>query len=289
VNKKNILFTLLLLCCLILKGQQNSSFSSDMIFEKYLLQNNLLNDSKTLLEQYSSAQSLSNVQKDSINYFFGKTYYLLEKPGVSANYYSRVSKESNLFPESYAMRTYLLLSIKDTADLSQPFQSFQTNDPLTNEIELFCNASASLYNSDTTTFNYFNSKYSLPNSSLTEYEKKLTEIKNSIPVYKKSGMIAGSLSALIPGLGKIYAGKPKQGLTTFIPVFILGLQAYEAYKRSGVKSPWFIADSGLFTIFYIGNILGSALSVSVKRKEIQHEVNDQILLNMHIALQKLYK
>jgi TM2 domain-containing membrane protein YozV len=132
-------------------------------------------------------------------------------------------------------------------------------------------------------------QFSLAIPILIEHEKKLISIKNSIPVYKKSGIIAGSLSAIIPGFGKIYAGKPKQGLTTFIPVVLLGLQAYEAYRKGGVENPWFIADSGLFAIFYIGNIWGSALSVSIKRKEIQNDVNDQILLNMHIPLQKLYK
>jgi long-subunit fatty acid transport protein len=126
-----------------------------MLFEQYLLQNNLLTDSKTLLEQYSTSQSLTKAQKDSVNYYLGKTYYLLEKLGISANYFSGVSKESKLYTESFAMKTFLLLSINDTANLKHSSQSFQIDDPLTNEIALFCNASVSLYNRDTTTLNNF--------------------------------------------------------------------------------------------------------------------------------------
>ena len=116
----------------------------------------------------------------------------------------------------------------------------------------------------------------------------MLKIKHDIEkINHKSGLLAGCMSAVIPGLGKIYAGKTKQGLSSFLPVTLMGVQAYEAYRVSGIKSVRFILSAGLFSVFYFGNIWGSVLSVSVRREEINDEINNQILFNMRIPLQRI--
>lgn len=274
-----------------LKGQQIRSFSSDMLFEKYLLQNNLFDDSKTLLHSYSDSNNLTSKQKDSLNYYLGKTYYQLDISDSARNYFGKVNNESSLFTESVILKSFISLSDDDTCNVQNDLNNIQTNDKQLQEFILFTKASAYLLQHDTISFNKCKNSFTNNYPELTESEKKLNSIKNNLPNYHKSGFLAGTLSAIIPGLGKIYAGKTKQGLVSFFPIVFLGLQAYEVYasKNGGLKSPWFIANAGLFAVFYVGNIWGSALSVSVKRKELQHEVNDQILLNLRIPLQKLYK
>jgi len=222
-----------------------------MIFERYLLQNNLLSDSKTLLDQYSASGTLSLLQKDSINYYFGKTYYILDKPDTAAYFFSKVSKKSELYAESVFTKTYLCLNDADTSSLLCTLNSIQSDRPLTNELRSFTKASLFLYLRDTLNFNNCKSTFSDSVKDLTEFENKLVSIKNTIPKYDKSGFVAGALSAMVPGLGKIYSGKPKQGITTFLPVVLLGLQAFEAYSKGGIKSPCFIFDSGLLQFFIL--------------------------------------
>src|SRR5262249_3172854 len=52
----------------------------------------------------------------------------------------------------------------------------------------------------------------------------------------KSPALAGIYSALVPGLGKWYAGKKKQGIAAFLPIISLAALTYEAYRKDGVKS-----------------------------------------------------
>lgn len=261
-----------------------------MLFEQYLLRNQLLNDSKTLLHSYSDANKLSSSQNDSLNYYFGKTYYQLENFDSSKYFFAKVSTYSYLYTESCLTKSYISMSTGDTNNLQQDIEKIHCYDKKSEEFLNFTKASVYVMERDTINFNKCKRFFSNDYPDLSESEKKLISIKNNLPYYHKSGFIAGTLSAIIPGLGKIYAGKPKQGLVSFLPIVFLGLQTYEVYinKNGGIKSPWFIANAGLFAVFYIGNIWGSALSVSVKRNELYHEVNDQILLNLHIPLQKFY-
>jgi hypothetical protein len=66
----------------------------------------------------------------------------------------------------------------------------------------------------------------------------------------------------------------------------MGLMTWEAYKKAGLKSARFILTAAFFTVFYVGDIWGSVLSVSVNRIEKNNEINNQILLNLRIPLQK---
>jgi len=274
-----------------LKGQQTQSFSNDMQLEQYLLRNNLFDDSHTLLINYTGSERLTAAQKDSVNYFLGKTFLQLDRIDSAKYFFGNVSENAELFTESCLLKSFISLSSDDTCNVQTDLNRIQAKDKQIEEFLLFTKASAYLLKRDTVNFNRCKTSFTYNYPELTESEKKLISIKNNLPVYHKSGFLAGTLSALVPGLGKIYAGKTKQGLVSFLPVVFLGLQAYEVFisKNGGVKSPWFIANAGLFAVFYVGNIWGSALSVSVKRKELQHEVNDQILLNLRIPLQRLYK
>jgi hypothetical protein len=100
--------------------------------------------------------------------------------------------------------------------------------------------------------------------------------------------VAGIMSAIIPGSGKVYAGKTGQGVITFIQNVALGFQAYEAYRKDGWRSPRFLLYSSLFSFFYVGNIWGSTLTVNVRRQEFNDKINEQILVNMQIPLRTVF-
>ena len=105
---------------------------------------------------------------------------------------------------------------------------------------------------------------------------------------RKSPFLAGLMSTVIPGTGKIYSGKWRQGLISMVPLTLMGFQTYEAYRLQGVKSARFIVFGGLFSLFYIGNIYGSAVSVNVRKTEIEHEVHDEVVLSLRMCLQHVF-
>ena len=118
--------------------------------------------------------------------------------------------------------------------------------------------------------------------------KSFLDVWNStpeLPNYKpKSPLLAGAMSAVIPGSGKIYAGDLRSGVSTLLIVGALGGMAAESWIKLGGRDWRTIALSSVFGLFYIGNIYGSALSVSVIRNTYQDAEKATLLFDLRIPL-----
>ncbi|MEQ8240612.1 MAG: hypothetical protein RIA69_15440, partial [Cyclobacteriaceae bacterium] len=122
-----------------------------------------------------------------------------------------------------------------------------------------------------------------------DYEKDLTGIHELIKNRKsKSPLLAGMMSAVIPGSGKIYAGKIGQGAMSLLISGVFGLQTWESYRKDGVKSARFIIFGSLFSAFYVANIWGSVVTVKMTEIEFNDSANEAILVNMHVPLRVLF-
>jgi hypothetical protein len=100
--------------------------------------------------------------------------------------------------------------------------------------------------------------------------------------------VAGMLSAAVPGLGKMYAGKPAEAVSGFLYVGAMMAASYDFYNRWGAGNPFFIVSAGITSLFYIGNIWGSVIAVNRSNYEFNHEIDQRILLDMHIPLRNLF-
>jgi TM2 domain-containing membrane protein YozV len=134
--------------------------------------------------------------------------------------------------------------------------------------------------------NYHNFQNPLIKEEL-ENLKKYSSIEKKIK--RKSPFIAGTLSAIIPGLGKVYAGNNGQALASFLTCGLIGAVAAENYVKMGIKHPQTIFFTGLFGLFYVGNIWGSAVSVQVVKIEKQLENKHNILVSIKIPVSKLFQ
>ncbi|MCC7301621.1 MAG: hypothetical protein IT233_03170 [Bacteroidia bacterium] len=122
-----------------------------------------------------------------------------------------------------------------------------------------------------------------------EYRKKLAGYVSTMNRYsRRKPVLGGLLSALVPGLGKVYAGSPRQMFSSFIPLAIMGVQCWEGYRHQGLQSPRFWIFGAAFTVFYIGNIYGSALAVRIA-KQTQYDITrEQIMVDLRVSLHDLY-
>ena len=88
---------------------------------------------------------------------------------------------------------------------------------------------------------------------------------------RRSPFLAGMLSAVIPGTGRLYTGRIGDALTSLITVGVAGWQTYDGFKRDGLSSVkgWTFGTIG--TIFYVGNIYGSVVFARVYNQTIEDE------------------
>ena len=60
----------------------------------------------------------------------------------------------------------------------------------------------------------------------------------------------------------------------------------EAYKNDGIKSVPFIGLTSIATVFYLGNIYGSIMSVKASNNNFYNKSNNEILVSLDIPLGK---
>lgn len=104
----------------------------------------------------------------------------------------------------------------------------------------------------------------------------------------KSPFLAGVLSAAVPGAGKLYAGKKMSAYTAFLQQVILAALVWDAWHIDKRFSPQMIISSSLFTVFYVGNIWGSALSVGISYREKFDTFKQTLLLDLRLPIRYIY-
>ncbi len=97
--------------------------------------------------------------------------------------------------------------------------------------------------------------------------------------YRKPGL-ALAMSAVVPGLGKIYSKDWKDGLISFLFVATNAFQAYRGFSKNGINSAYGWIFGGMSLGFYAGNLFGSwksAKDYNFRSEDaIYHEIQNTI-------------
>ena len=97
----------------------------------------------------------------------------------------------------------------------------------------------------------------------------------------RSPILAGVLSTIVPGAGRLYTGfHIGDALTSLLTVGLTGWQAYDGFRRDGLPSVKGWTLGALSGIFYVGNIYGSVISARVYNRHIK----DEFLTTLSIEL-----
>jgi hypothetical protein len=84
---------------------------------------------------------------------------------------------------------------------------------------------------------------------------------------RRSGGVAGCLSALVPGAGKAYCGKWADGLNSLLIVGLAAWQAADGFDEDGARSAkgWVFGTVG--AVFYLGNVYGSTIAADLYNRD----------------------
>jgi hypothetical protein len=264
-------------------------FNKSIAFAEYLHSTHRFQDLDLYYRNMLAQNRWSMAQIDTIYWGMGISYYAQKQLDSAAIYLEKVQ---NTAPE---LRTKALffasISRAHKAEHKQAQADLQYTgqDSLLLSLQSFERAGVALLQRDYAAYAKEHKADSVPYYAINEQYTNLDKYKSQLKaVKKKSPLAAGIMSAILPGSGKFYAGKKGQGIATFLQNAVLGVQTYESYKKAGVKSARFIIYGGLFTVFYLGNIWGSSLSVKIKQQEMYDHIDNQILFDMHIPLRTVF-
>jgi hypothetical protein len=258
------------------------SIKNKINFINYLKTNKQTSDALYLLNYFNS-----QVQIDSLQLLEVKVLLELRREKDAD---SLLKKTERFFPDSSALScTYKLLK-NHVCLLSGKFENLTEpacfNHALHKDAWRIQLLSASVLKRKADDFEMlFNSgKSSDPVSSLIEFDLYILNVETSRR-REKNGFLAGLMSAIIPGTGKLYAGKPHEVFASFLPVAYNLVQAGEGYYYKKFDSPHFYIFGTISSVFYASNILGSVKAAKRKNEEFSYKIK----ANVEFEITKLIK
>ena len=97
--------------------------------------------------------------------------------------------------------------------------------------------------------------------------KGYAEKGRSLP--SKSPLLAGFLSTVLPGSGRVYVGRPNDAMLTVFFLGVLGWAAYDGFSENGVSSRKGWTFGTLGGIFYLGNVYGSVVAAQTHNRRTE--------------------
>lgn len=261
-------------------------------FLLYMAGNHQVDDCNFYGDQLLSDSTINSDYRDSLAFVLGELNKREKRPATAYQYFMRVSGASFFYYKSRFSCAMIDFDNKkyDTALYILKNTEVDSASTVVSELKDFELAGLALLKKDYQTYDSlasnFNSENEMLNSEQNILKKSAYQLKS---VKRKSPLVAGLLSTAVPGLGKVYAGRPGQALAAFLRVVPIGAIAYENYLHGGIKDPQFIVFASLFSLFYVGNIWGSVLSVQLTRDEKINEIHYNIGVGLHVPIDSLFE
>lgn len=233
-------------------------------------------------------QPLNRHQIDTLNYLKGWSFYNMKVLDSSAHYLSGVNEGSGYYLKSRFFSAYNYTYLAQYARALPILQTLPDTGFIP-ETGYFEQSGIALLQHDYGRFDSLKQHFSYGNYALAAQEKNFLAYRGQLEdIRKRSPFLAGAMSAVIPGSGKIYAGKTLQGIAAILPVTALGLLTAESYHKRGPHSAEFYVFGSLLTVFYVGNIWGSVFAVKINKEEHEKLVHRKVLLDLQIPLRTLF-
>lgn len=272
-----LLFVLILFCVLGL-GANAQGYES--AFARYLLNQHQNEEAMVYLKQHQDGP-----QSDSVNLLLGGLYFTNKDMAQAISCFEKVKTGAVIYRQALL---YLSIAYTYSARLSAAdsiLGLFVANSVQEADMKNCMLSIVALCDGNVVRYRQLDS---LIQDSGFWYADTRQHIKNVLlPLVAKrerKAWKAGVLSALIPGAGKWYGGRPYDGLATFLQTTAIGAIAAEGYWNAGVESVRFIVGASVYAVFYAGNIFGSINAVKVKQEQNKKRIQDEAVHHMHIIV-----
>jgi len=286
-----------LLLCLILNGfqyvrSQNATDTADPLnlgFIHYLIGREEYKEAVFMLNKKLNQSRLQISYTDSLHHLLGWSYYSMKELDQSTVHFLQVSHSS---PGYYKCRLFAAYNTVYKGDTAAALTMLNTLVPDTGwqtELLVFQKAGICLLKRDIPGFERLEKGFTKQVYALEQEEERFRLIADKISERRNKSMsLAALMSAVLPGSGKIYTGKTGEGVSSFLIVAALGLVTWENYRNDGMSDYKTILAASALSVYYIGNIWGSALAAHRQNQRFNHEINQRILFDLHIPLRSIF-
>ncbi len=255
--------------------------SEDEDFIKYLIGNGYSSEAVCYLYGSNFAPS------DSLDYYKAYSLYSAGALDRAAKEYSKILPESSYYEASLFFGSVCDTYLLDYDSASQRIQSYSGDQK---ELKAYELAGISLLKNDADSYQAYSKDFTYSSYLFSEGEKIFDEIYHSrFEEKRKSPLMAATLSALIPGLGKIYTGAYGEAISSFLLWGCSTALAIDNGLKNGAGDWRTIIFSSISSLLYLGNIYGSYISVGLYYDYLEDAQNSTILVNLHIPIRTVFK
>jgi len=259
----------------------------EKLFVEYLIKSEKYEKAIYAIDQLDTTKLLFS-RLDSFKYLKAYSFFALKSLDSSAFYFQQV-KQRELKEPSILLASYSLCYTGKNNMAFRLLEDFKIENKSIAELRSLQLAGISLLKRDTASYHFYSRDFNYEHFALVNEESVLNQLYMDLLEHKpKNYVAAGVMSAVIPGLGKIYTGKIGEGVYSFLTNLVLAAITYENYTKLGPTHFKTIFFGSMFTTFYVGNIYGSIASVKKYRDEFNYETDYRILLHLHIPLRSFY-
>ena len=276
--RRLLTFTFLFLC--IAASAQTKWISQDYDFVLYLVDSDMKQDACHLMKASDYYPS------DTLVFLKGWTDYQVKDLSSALESFSKLPSVSPFYEKGLFYGVALSAHLGDYDGARARLNSY--SGPRT-ELKQLQSAGIALLREDPQAYKEASGSFSYRDFALTEAELALDDIYNSRYLKNpKSPFVAAAASAIVPGLGKIYAGRIGEGVSSFLVIGAMGAITAEHWVKDGPRD-WKTIVAGLISAaFYIGNIYGSYVSVSIQNTQLHDAQTTAILYHIHIPLRSVF-
>ena len=228
-------------------------------------------------------------QADTFNFNLARQYHLLRKADSASAIFSRVSPVSAFGTAARFGAALNFIYLNDPEKARTELETI-TDTALGNmELRQLTLAGIALLQREEARFDSIAQYFRFTSYLVSSEERTLVDLRKRVSAKRrKSAIAAAGLSAIVPGLGKIYAGRKGAGLASMLASSVLAGIAAETYFRGGAQSAQFITAGALFGVFYAGNIVGSYYSVRQQKKTETGKFDNEILATIHLPIHRRF-
>lgn len=265
-----------------------SQVKNEIPFIQHLINKGFYEEAIFLIDKNTT--KYEKYQQDTLNYYHGWAHYSLKSLEQSTTSLLRVGKNSSFYHKSHFFAGYNQIYLENYNEADEIFK----------QINLRNEADSSLLNFELSGLKLLQGKWQQGRKQLNTVNPENAMLKQQVLALEKifeghenhrskSPVLAGIMSGIIPGSGKIYAGKTGSGIASIIGTIGFGFIAWENYHKLGISNAKTILFGSIFAISYVSNIYGSVVSVKISENEYKNNIHKQVLFQLHIPLRNFFE